>query len=235
MLFSKSYDNFFNELQGFELFSGLNSDYIKKLCRDVKITKTKHREKLFKEGEPVHSFAFVLSGAYKLTRPTVDGDDIIVHFSTPGDLIGVLLFNKTISEFPVSVVSLGVSQVALIPKSTYTEIWNNDLEIMKRMNTHVSSRMRRFHNEKVLIKSALQKKIANLLITLVDSYDLESKAETSVLPIPLTRQEIADSLGATVESVIRIMSSWSQQGIIRTMDRQIEILKMSSIIEIYQE
>lgn len=235
MLFSKSYDNFFNELQSFELFSGLDSDYIKKLCRDVRITKTKHREKLFRAGDAVHSFAFVLSGAYKLTRPTVDGDDIIVHFSTPGDLIGVLLFNKTVNEFPVSVVSLGVSQVALIPKSTYTEIWNNDLEIMKRMNVHVSTRMRLFHNEKILIKSALQKKVANLLITLAGNHELESKSETSVLPIPLTRQEIADSLGATVESVIRIMSSWSQQGIIRTMDRKIEILKMSSIIDIYQE
>ncbi len=73
------------------------------------------------------------------------------------------------------------------------------------------------------------------MITLAGNHELESKNEISVLPIPLTRQEIADSLGATVESVIRIMSSWSQQGIIRTMDRKIEILKMSSIIDIYQE
>lgn len=235
MLLTKSYDSLFKELQSFELLSKLDTDHIKKLCQGIRIVKTKHREKLFRAGDEVHSFAIVLEGAYKLTKPTINGDDVIVHFAMPGDIVGALLFSKPVTEYPVSVVSLGASQVAMIPKSTYLDIWANDLEILKRLNKIILSRMNCFQIEKTLIKSALPKKVANLLVTLVDNHNLKNKTDVSVLPIPLTRQEIADSLGATVESVIRVMSSWSHQGIIRTMDRQIEILKMDSILRICKE
>ena len=52
------------------------------------------------------------------------------------------------------------------------------------------------------------------------------------LPLPITRKEIAEACGASVESVIRVMSDWSKQGFINTQDAHIEILRMDKILEI---
>lgn len=71
-------------------------------------------------------------------------------------------------------------------------------------------------------------KIAALLLQLVAD---ESSADGELeVPLPLTRKEIADSLGVTVESVIRVMSDWTKQGYISTNDHHIKILQPEWLI-----
>jgi CRP-like cAMP-binding protein len=47
----------------------------------------------------------------------------------------------------------------------------------------------------------------------------------------VTRQEIADSVGAAAESVIRLLSEWNQAGIIKTDSRHLEIVRLDSLIQ----
>ena len=78
-------------------------------------------------------------------------------------------------------------------------------------------------------KSPLPQKIASQLISIIERYSGENE---TILPIPLTRQEIADAVGASVESVIRIMSDWSRKGYISTSDQLIRIERMDKILEV---
>jgi hypothetical protein len=48
----------------------------------------------------------------------------------------------------------------------------------------------------------------------------------------VTRQELADSVGATVESVIRLLSEWTSEGVLRPDSRQIEVLRLDRLVEI---
>ena len=80
-----------------------------------------------------------------------------------------------------------------------------------------------------MLKAPLQQKVASLLITLLERNPTGNGLD---LPLPLTRKEIADTLGATVESVIRIMSEWSKLGIIQTTDQYIRVVKPEKIIEL---
>ena len=101
--------------------------------------------------------------------------------------------------------------------------------MMQRVNRILYSRFHEMHDQKLLNRASLASKIAKVLIMLIERFPDRGG---SALPIPITRQEIADSLGASVESVIRVMSDWSQQGILKTSDRFIEILRMDKIAEI---
>ena len=83
--------------------------------------------------------------------------------------------------------------------------------------------------QKALNKAPLATKVASLLIYLADK---QLNNETPNVPIPLTRKEIADSIGSTVESVIRVMSDWSKKGYISTTDQHITILKTSKMVEL---
>jgi CRP-like cAMP-binding protein len=87
-------------------------------------------------------------------------------------------------------------------------------------------------DQKVLARAPLAQKIAALLTNLLEKNEDENAL---TLPLPLTRREIADTLGSSVESVIRVMSDWSKQGFIQTTDQNIKVLHPEKIIEILKQ
>jgi CRP/FNR family transcriptional regulator len=213
-------------------FQHLPPEEVERLVEGHRFKNLKHHEALFVAGEAAEQFAVVLTGAFKLVRPTPRGEDAIMYFATPGDLIGALVMPKPGSRYPISAISLGPSTALLLPRATYQKAWAQSPVVQAQLNSFLHARMRGLQDEKASSKLALQQKIAALFLKLMDRYP---GTEGSKLPIPLTRQEIADSVGATVESVIRSMSELSQRGIIRTEDKQIEILRPDMIAGIVKE
>jgi len=150
-----------------------------------------------------------------LLKPTPLGDDVIV--------VAALVMPHQPALYPVSMVAMGLTDLSG---------WSSRQEILKKINAILFSRMSEMHDQKAMTKSHLAPKIARQIVSLIERVGGEGE---TILPIPLTRQEIADSLGASVESVIRVMSEWSQGGVIRTSERHIEIIRMDRIVEIMRD
>ncbi len=225
-------ETFLPEIQGFQVFEGLGRDQVLDLLREGKMKASKHRECLYRLGDEARSFGLVLRGAYKLVRCSPKGDDVIMYFSSPGDVIAALIMAQPMATYPVSVISMGPSLILDIPKKTYQEVWTRNPQVVMRVQNLLFGRMSLLQDHKLLAKSPLNQKVAVLLLQLMERYSQDSE---QILPIPLTRREIADSLGSTVESVIRIMSEWSQQGIISTSEQHIEILSPEKIVSYFKE
>jgi len=216
-------------LDEYPLFRGLNEKELCPLLGGHKFKNFRHHETLYRTGDVAESFAVVLTGAFKLVRATPRGDNAIVYFATPGEVIGALVMLKQNASFPVSAVALGASTVLVMPRSTYLQTWIANATIQTKLNSSLYARMSVLQEDKANSMLSLQKRVASLLLSLLEKQPVSDVAR---LPIPLTRQEIADSVGSTVESVIRCMSELSQLGIIHTADKQIEILRTDKIIEI---
>lgn len=202
----------------FPIFSGLTLNDLESLCRAGQVVVSSHREKLFQFGDPADYFGFVLSGAYKLSRPTPQGDEIIIHFTTPGDFIAAFIMAQPKPIFPLTATAMGVSRFIRIPRGIFLTAWKDKPDLIFKMQGLLSTRMGQMQNLKVLQKAPLAAKVAFLLMELLERH---AHQDELVLPLPITRKEIADSLGASVESVIRIMSDWSKKGIIQTSDQTI--------------
>ncbi|MCB0349979.1 MAG: Crp/Fnr family transcriptional regulator [Bdellovibrionales bacterium] len=216
------------ELSNFQIFSDLDSSTIASLCEGGSVVLSSHREALFEAGAQAKYFGVVLSGAYKLSRPSPNGDDTIIHFSTPGDVVGAFIMAQDNPKFPVTARAMGPSRFLKIPRENYCSRWKERPELIIKIQNLLSNRMTQMHIAKTMQRSTLSAKVAALLIDLVNR-ETESKDE-AILPLPLTRKEIADNLGSSVESVIRVMSEWSKQGLIETNDQHIKILKVDKII-----
>jgi CRP/FNR family transcriptional regulator len=225
-------ETYMAELEQFPIFKDLKRSEIQDLLRGGKIRGTRHRELLYTLGAEAHFFALVLRGAYKLARVSPRGDDVIMYFSSPGDVIAALIMPQPHAVYPVNVISMGPSLVIELPRSRYIESWAVHSQMTVRIQNLLFNRMSRLQDEKLINKNPLQQKVAYLLLQLMEKYSEESDG---VLPIPLTRQEIADSLGASVESVIRIMSDWSQKRLIKTSDQHIELLDPGKIVQFLKE
>jgi CRP/FNR family transcriptional regulator, nitrogen oxide reductase regulator len=67
---------------------------------------------------------------------------------------------------------------------------------------------------KELAAGGVEYRIAHLLLKLADRIGEEATADGITIPIVLSRQDIADLVGTTVETAIRVMSRWRKMGIV---------------------
>ncbi len=221
-----------NELKAFPLFSGLGDELILNLCETGVVKVHQHKDQVFTFGEPAFHFGIVLSGAYKLSRVSHAGEESVIHFSSPGDVVAALVMPQPKPLYPVTVKAMGPSRILMIHRDTYIQNWLKNPELIIRIQSLLSTRMSRFQNQKVMQRSPLQSKVAAMLLQLVAKDSVTTELE---VPLPLTRKEIADTLGVTVESVIRVMSEWVKKGYVVTTDQHIKILKPDLIIELVDQ
>jgi len=219
-----------NRIAKFELFSGLTADQLASTLTGGISRQLKHREYLYHAGDKTSSFCVVVNGALKLIRHSPKGEDIIVHFAVEGDMVGALLMNQDQDvRYPISAKSMGPTEVVCIPRTTFQQHWVNNVQIQSKLNSILYRRMINIQDDKTLFTSPLRVRIANLLMRhLAQDAD---KSETT-LSLALTRQEIADSLGVAVESVIRAMSEWQDDGTLtRLGDRGPEIINVPKLLK----
>lgn len=215
------------EFMGFDIFAGIPRPQLLELCANGQVVTSNHRDHLIRAGGEAAFFGVVLSGAYKISKPSAAGDDVIVHFSTPGDVIGAFIMAQPRPIYPVSAIAMGPSRFLKLPRENYVQQWKKNPDLIFRVQNLLSVRMGLLQDQKVMAKAPLIYKVAALLIALLEKHPTQ---EGLVLPLPLTRKEIADTLGASVESVIRVMSEWSKLGIIETNDQLIRVIKPDKVI-----
>ncbi len=218
------------ELKSLPLFADLTRGEMNQLCVGARACYTQHRETIFRAGEDAAFFGVVLSGAYKLTKSSPNGEDVIVHFAVPGDVIAAFIMPLPNSKFPITATAMGPSRFLKLPRENFLNYWKPCPDLILSIQSALALRMQQLQDEKMMLKAPLAKKLAILLISLLEKSNA-SDQEQGLIPLQLTRKEIADNLGASVESIIRIMSDWSKKGVLETTDRQIRILKTDKLIQ----
>lgn len=219
---SQDLDPICNEIKNFTFFKDLNKEKILSLCQGGSIIVSKHRDGLFTFGEKAEYFGLVLTGAYRLSRPTPQGAESVLYFSTPGDVIGAFIMNRPDPVYPVSTTAMGTSRFLKIPRSTYISQWMTNASLLGEIQKSLSTRMMHLQAHKSFSGSAIPQRIAMLLLELSGRKNVQPLTLREV-PIPLTRKEISDTLDVTVESVIRVMSQWQKQNVISSTDHIIQI------------
>lgn len=218
-----------DKIASFELFQGFNRGLIEKVVSGGFSKQLKHREYFFRAGDSAQSFCIVVEGAIKLLRHSPRGEDIIMHFAVQGDVVGALLMNQNDNfTYPISAKSMGPTRVICIPKLTFKQYWQSDVNIQNRLNKLLYRRMSNIQDDKTMSTSPLRVRIANLLMRHLDQ---GSENLNQTLSLNLTRQEIADALGVAVESVIRSMREWQEDGTIyRLSEKGIEIINIEKLL-----
>lgn len=219
------------ELAQFPLFKGIANEKIALMCEGGIVKIHKHRDLLFQHGEPAQYFGIVLSGAYKLSRVSPIGEESVIYFSSPGDVVAALVMPQEKPLYPVSVRAMGPSRILLVHRSVYLNQWIKSPDLIMQIQSLLSLRMSRFQNQRLMQRAPMSSKIAAMLMQLVAKDD---HGDLEVL-LPLTRKEIADTLGVTVESVIRVMSDWVKQGLIVTSEQQIKIIKPDQLVHLIDQ
>lgn len=213
----------------FPLFAGVNPYTIGKLCTGGYVVNVAHREVLFHYGARADVFAIILSGAFKFSRLNPLGEDTILYFGSPGDVLGALVLAHPKPAYPATISAIGDASVLIINKDVYLTSWIENPQLVKKMQESFLRRMTILHHHKVMQRTFLPSKIASCLL----QYAVKDVLLNSLsIPIPLTRREIAETVGSTVESTIRVMSAWEKQGVVQTTESSVVILRPEILIQL---
>ncbi len=194
-------------------------------------------ETLFHEGDPPAAAYIIETGQVKRVKHSDVGKDLILEVAGPGTLLGemAVLFDQ-----PYDVSAQALDEVAAwrISAPDFRRLVADGFAgpaLAAAVMATLSRRLREAQREILsLAVERVERRIARTLLKLAGTVG-HREGRTFVLDLPLTRQDIAEMTGTTVETTIRVMSQWRRAGIVDTIDSQIVLLDPHRLITICEE
>jgi CRP/FNR family transcriptional regulator, nitrogen fixation regulation protein len=160
---------------------------------------------IYGEDEPAEFLYQVISGAVRTYRMLDDGRRQVIGFYLPGDIFGVEAGEVHLS----SAEAVGESQIAVVKRSALLARAEHEKDLAKQLWTLTVRELRRAQEHSlVLIKNA-EERVAGFLLEMAGRSDGGAAIE-----LPMSRQDVADYLGLTIETVSRTFTQLVQSGVI---------------------
>jgi CRP/FNR family transcriptional regulator len=171
-------------------------------------------EAIFREGDPAARFHFIIGGRVKIVKSAPDGKEIILEILGPGDPVGaVAVFQDR--PFPASAVPLETTSVLTLPAPEFFALTSANPALMRGILAGLTRRLMELTRRLADRSARAELRVARLLLTLAERMGRREK-DGLRLPLVLSRQEIAELVGITQETAIRIMSRWGKEGLVLT-------------------
>ncbi|MDP1573550.1 MAG: helix-turn-helix domain-containing protein [Coxiellaceae bacterium] len=198
-----------------------DNDALNALLHQTKASQVfQENEYLFHSHDSFLNFYMVKQGAFKKFLLTADGREQIGAFFLPGELIGLDSVGYQAYQFSV---------VAIQHDSIACEIPAEKLLPFIQQNTDMQSRLlkitsEQFHHIDFISRNAHAKeKIAAFLLNISERYHACNKQNTDQIRLPMSRQDIGNYLGLTIETVSRIFTELKKDLILEIQGKEVII------------
>jgi CRP/FNR family nitrogen fixation transcriptional regulator len=190
--------------------------------RLIGATRTFGRDReIFGQGDPADCVYKVVSGAVRAFRLLADGRRQIADFYLPGDLFGVELGTerRSAAETLGETVLVVARRHAVAAEPDHgARLWRLALRQLQRSQDHVLTLGRR---------SAIER-VASFFIELAERLDADCEFD-----LPMSRQDMADFLGLTIETVSRTLTQLQADGLIALSGcRRVRLMRPAALAEL---
>ncbi len=213
-----SFTRFEALLRRSRLLASLGPEAVREAARAATAKRYEKGERIWRVGNTATHFQVVISGIVKLVSPGPGLRPTIVHIFGPGESLGYwAAFDGSAYIGDAMPVTERV-ETLLIPGSVLQQATRSNPDAALAM-THAVLAYARALRAKIAVMCAgtVHQRLAMLLLDLAARFGDESDEGTTLLPVPLSRLDLAMCVGATIETVIRAMSRWQKQGVLETL------------------
>jgi CRP-like cAMP-binding protein len=166
-------------------------------------------------GDPTARLYVVAQGKVKLSRHTLTGQDVILDILAPGDFFGSLAILGD-AHYPDTAQAQTRLCVLGIDGPSFQSILLQYPSVALAVLQATTQRLQTAHETiRQLSAYPVERRIAAVLLKLAAKLG-EATLEGLLIQTPLTRQEVADMTGATLETASRVLSQWQKEGLIRS-------------------
>jgi CRP/FNR family transcriptional regulator len=172
-------------------------------------------ELIFSEGDPSEAFIVIVDGRVKVFKSTPAGKEIILEIFGAGDPLGAVAVYEGV-PFMASAQTIEPSRILRIEKPAFFQLLEQDPQMVRGLLSGLTLRLAELTRRLADLSGArVEVRFARLFLKLCDQIGRQERGGIFV-PMPLSRQELADLTGTTIETAIRIMSRWQKEGLVHT-------------------
>jgi CRP/FNR family transcriptional regulator len=214
-------DRVLTAVRGLPVFRGLSAEDQKRLAALATLRDYERGDSLWHAGDPADALTVIVRGRVKIVRHAEAGDVILELFGE-GEPVGAIAVYNYI-PYPASAVCLEPVTLLVLPRRDYFELLDRQPEfargVIRELTKLVIALTRKVEEMR---GQPVETRIAQLFLTLAERMGKETR-EGIEIPLALSRQEVADLVGTTVESAIRVMSRWGREGVLITGEERFVI------------
>jgi CRP/FNR family transcriptional regulator, anaerobic regulatory protein len=180
---------------------------------------------LFEQGTKADFVFSVSEGTIRLFRLLPDGRRQIIGFAIKGDFLGVAM--DEVHEYTAEAVD--PIRACRIPRLSFAQMLDEKPHLMKKLHQIAGREIHTSQDQIVLLgRKNAEERVAAFLLSFRER--LARVATRSVtIPLPMSRQDIADYLGLTIETVSRTISKLAREKLIVVVPDGIRILDVEHL------
>lgn len=196
------------------IFTVLNSCELIDVLEKIVHKNFKKNEIIFLEGGTAKTLYFINEGKIKLYKYTKDGKEQIMHILSEGDFFGELNLLKE-SKYGFNAKAIEDCKICTLTNDNFKEILLGKPEISIKILEVMGERLSRIENlAQNLATNDIDARITYLLLDLSQKYGKE-KYNNINIDLPINREDMANYIGITRETVSRKLKKFEEEGLIK--------------------
>jgi CRP/FNR family transcriptional regulator len=177
---------------------------------------------LYRMGDLFTNLYAIRLGHFKTYQVDVGGEQQITGFQMAGELLGMDAISA--DRHHCDAVALEDSEVCEIPFPRLEELFGHIPTLLHHFHRMMSQEITREQSVMLLLGNMrAEQRFAAFLVNLSSRYAARGYSSTN-FQLRMSREEIGNYLGLTIESISRLLSRFKKEGWLRVNNREIEIL-----------
>jgi CRP/FNR family transcriptional regulator, nitrogen fixation regulation protein len=176
---------------------------------------------IYGENEPAEYLYKVISGTVRTYKVLVDGRRQIGGFYLPGDIFGF----ETGDEHTFSAEAISDCRIIVIRRSAVMALAAKDNDVARQMWALTARELHRVQDHVMVLVKSAQERVAGFLLEMA-----ERASSASAIELPMSRQDIADYLGLTIETVSRTLTQLEKSAAIEVPTSRRIVLRNRSAL-----
>lgn len=212
------------------LLSGLGESESAQVEDVARLAHIDKGEVIWMTGGTVDFFGVVGTGFVKMTTTGPGYREITTEIMGPGQVFG-LLGTLCGGGCPQCAIAVTDSWILKVRKAEFLPLYEQSGALKEKIFQRTVNRL---HHSFELIAhlsvGTVEQRVAAVLLALSRSFG-QDVGDGILIDVPLTRQDISECAGTTVESTIRVISKWQKQGWVETQDKHLFFRDMDAWVD----
>jgi CRP-like cAMP-binding protein len=209
-------------IAGLALFQGVSPDDLDRMIGRARSQRIPKDRAIFEQDGEAHAFFLLLDGHVRVVKSTPEGQDVIVRYISPGELMGIAhALGRT--TYPASAIAAVDCVVLVWPGALWAEFAAAIPAFGANTYKTVGSRLQDAHTRVVEMSTEqVDRRVAHALLKLIGQSGRKTE-EGVLIDFPISRQDIAEMTGTTLHTVSRLLTAWEDKGVVRSGRQRVAV------------
>jgi len=214
------------------LFAGLTETECWEIASCASARRFARNELLFMQGQPVRNLVLIQTGSVKLTQLSANGNEVILWMNGEGETVGANI-EAPVCHHTCSARAMEQCRALTWEYSRLQSLLADYPQMRKNINQILSGRLREL--EERFREVATEKVAKRLALTLYRLLKHVGKEGHEGIRVSLSREELAQMVGTTLFTISRILSKWSEEGLVLPRREAVVVLDVKRLLMVGDE